>query len=243
MSASAARGRKGLPVLGTFFLRQQLSERHISPTQPAYQGHTTPYCSVSEPSCLVCLALCRLLQQRLGLLEVGGVKALGEPAVDRCQQLAGLGALALLLPQAARLMAARSSQDLACWRRAMARACWKQASACALRPGWPGAAAARPVADTPRPPSSRPPWCPPSPGPRPAGATLVHLAHLPIRLGEQSQQKRQADHCPRGPEAARPWRIWAMPCRALALRGQRPAPAECRHTPIAAQTPARSPGP
>ena len=35
----------------------------------------------------------------LGLLEIGGVKALGEPAVDRRQQLVGLGALALLLPQ------------------------------------------------------------------------------------------------------------------------------------------------
>jgi hypothetical protein len=42
-----------------------------------------------------------LFQQRLGLLQVGGVKALGEPAVDRRQQLARFGALALLLPQAA----------------------------------------------------------------------------------------------------------------------------------------------
>src|SRR5262245_28555968 len=43
---------------------------------------------------------CQLLQQRLGLLEVSRVKALGEPAIDRCQQLVGLGALALMLPQA-----------------------------------------------------------------------------------------------------------------------------------------------
>ena len=42
----------------------------------------------------------QLLQQCLGLLQVGGVKALGEPAVDRRQQLAGFGPLALLLPQA-----------------------------------------------------------------------------------------------------------------------------------------------
>src|SRR5262245_42497432 len=40
------------------------------------------------------------VQQRLGLLEVGGVKALGEPAVDRCEQIVGVGAPALLLPQA-----------------------------------------------------------------------------------------------------------------------------------------------
>src|SRR5262245_50426126 len=41
------------------------------------------------------------LQQRLRLLEVGGVKALGEPAIDCRQQFVRLGALALLLPQAA----------------------------------------------------------------------------------------------------------------------------------------------
>ena len=40
----------------------------------------------------------QLLQQRLGLLEVRGVKAFGEPAVDWLQQRMGLGALALLLP-------------------------------------------------------------------------------------------------------------------------------------------------
>ena len=40
------------------------------------------------------------LQQRLRLLEIGRVKALGEPAIDRRQQLAGLGVLALLLPEA-----------------------------------------------------------------------------------------------------------------------------------------------
>ena len=32
------------------------------------------------------------------LLQVGSVKALGEPAIDRCQQLAGCGTLALALP-------------------------------------------------------------------------------------------------------------------------------------------------
>src|SRR5262245_9784739 len=38
-------------------------------------------------------------EQHLRVHQVGRVKALGEPAVDRCQQLAGLGPLALLLPQ------------------------------------------------------------------------------------------------------------------------------------------------
>ena len=41
-----------------------------------------------------------LFQQRLGLLEVGGIKALGELAIDRRQQVVGLGLIALLLPQA-----------------------------------------------------------------------------------------------------------------------------------------------
>jgi hypothetical protein len=31
-------------------------------------------------------------------LKVGGVKALGEPAIDLGQELMGIGALALLLP-------------------------------------------------------------------------------------------------------------------------------------------------
>jgi hypothetical protein len=39
-------------------------------------------------------------QQAFGLLQIGGVEAFGEPAVDRGQQLAGGGLLALLLPQA-----------------------------------------------------------------------------------------------------------------------------------------------
>src|SRR5262245_66320909 len=45
-------------------------------------------------------SLRELLQQRLRLLEVSGVKALGEPAVDRREQLVGFSMLALLLPQA-----------------------------------------------------------------------------------------------------------------------------------------------
>jgi hypothetical protein len=41
------------------------------------------------------------LQQCFGLLQVGGVNALGAPAVDGCQQAASFGAFALLLLQAA----------------------------------------------------------------------------------------------------------------------------------------------
>src|SRR5262245_34312723 len=46
------------------------------------------------------VALRQRIQQRLGLLQVRRVKALGEPAVDRGQQVISLGALALELPQA-----------------------------------------------------------------------------------------------------------------------------------------------
>ena len=39
-----------------------------------------------------------LFQQGFGLLEVGGIKALGEPAIDGCQQLISISALVLALP-------------------------------------------------------------------------------------------------------------------------------------------------
>src|ERR671918_1919043 len=41
----------------------------------------------------------KLLEQRLGVLQVGGVEALGEPAVDRREQVVGLGAPALVAPE------------------------------------------------------------------------------------------------------------------------------------------------
>ena len=40
----------------------------------------------------------QLIEQGLRLFQIGGVKALGEPAVDRCQQFACFGATALLAP-------------------------------------------------------------------------------------------------------------------------------------------------
>ena len=40
-----------------------------------------------------------LVEQRLRVLEIGGVEALGEPAVDWREQVAGLSALALMRPQ------------------------------------------------------------------------------------------------------------------------------------------------
>ena len=58
-----------------------------------------------------------------------GVKALGEPAVDRRQELRASSRLPCCCHSRVRLSAARNSNALACWPRATARACWKQASA------------------------------------------------------------------------------------------------------------------
>jgi len=44
-------------------------------------------------------ALRQCVQQCLRLLQVGGVKALGEPAVDWCQEAMGFLTFALLLPE------------------------------------------------------------------------------------------------------------------------------------------------
>ena len=42
----------------------------------------------------------QIIEQRLGVLQVGGVEALGEPLVSLCQHVAGLFLPTLLLPQA-----------------------------------------------------------------------------------------------------------------------------------------------
>jgi hypothetical protein len=59
-------------------------------------------------------------QQCPGLLQVSRDRALGEPVVDRCQQLVDLGTLALMLPSRLKLSAARSSRDFTCCRQARA---------------------------------------------------------------------------------------------------------------------------
>jgi hypothetical protein len=56
---------------------------------------------VAEKAVLLTASLSRQrLQQRLRLLQVSGVKAFGEPVVDRGQEVMGFLAFALLLPQA-----------------------------------------------------------------------------------------------------------------------------------------------
>ena len=44
--------------------------------------------------------LCQVLQKRLRLLQIRRVKPLGEPLVHRCEQVVGVLALILGLPQA-----------------------------------------------------------------------------------------------------------------------------------------------
>jgi len=41
----------------------------------------------------------QLFEQRFGVLHVGGIEALGEPAIHRCEQLACLALPALLAPK------------------------------------------------------------------------------------------------------------------------------------------------
>ncbi len=54
--------------------------------------------------------LLQLIEQCLGILQIGRIKALGEPRVDWCQEVIGFLAFPLLLPEVARLVAARSSR-------------------------------------------------------------------------------------------------------------------------------------
>ena len=59
-------------------------------TRPAWVGSTGVSTGV---------ALRQRLQQRLRLVQVSGVKALGEPMVDWCEEVMGFSAFPLLLPE------------------------------------------------------------------------------------------------------------------------------------------------
>ena len=83
-----------------------------------------------EPSILVLTGSRHLFEQRLGLLQVGGVEALSEPAIDRREEIVGLSPPALLHPQPREAVAALSDQPWACCSCAMdkARIRWASAS-------------------------------------------------------------------------------------------------------------------
>src|ERR1700738_5353669 len=69
------------------------------------------------------------VEQSLGLIQIERVEALGEPAVDRSENAASRIPLAPSSQSRAMLIAARSSQDLACCARATPSARSKYASA------------------------------------------------------------------------------------------------------------------
>ncbi len=55
--------------------------------------------SRNSPEAPVITTLRQFVEQRFGILQIGGVEALGEPAVDRGEQRVRLGGLALVAPQ------------------------------------------------------------------------------------------------------------------------------------------------
>ena len=58
-----------------------------------------PFLATTGPREIVLTGSRQLVEQGLGILEVGGVEALGEPSVDRRKQVVRLLPLALLSPQ------------------------------------------------------------------------------------------------------------------------------------------------
>ena len=62
------------------------------------------------------------VEQRLRILQVGSVEALGEPVIDRREEVAASQRFARSRQSRAKLMTARSSQSLAFWSRAAASA-------------------------------------------------------------------------------------------------------------------------
>ena len=73
----------------------------LDPVVPRPGGERQPLGQVGtlESSILVLTGSRQLFEQRLGIFEVGCVEALGEPAVDRCEEIVGLSPPALLHPQ------------------------------------------------------------------------------------------------------------------------------------------------
>ena len=83
-----------------------------------------PKYSKSEPAIFISVGVLRrqLLQQRLRLFQIARVEPFREPAVNRSSSSRACCTLPWSRQRRARLIAARSSQDLACCWRATARA-------------------------------------------------------------------------------------------------------------------------
>src|SRR6478752_2043372 len=59
----------------------------------------------------IVLSCRKLVEQRLGLLQIKRIEAFGEPVVDRGEQIASLFPLVLVAPEPAMLIVARNSKD------------------------------------------------------------------------------------------------------------------------------------
>ena len=102
-------GVEAPPVRGVLSVAQCQHVPTLALDRPIARGWNRDWCRLLEHLSLAqgLMTLVLMLSRRLtpgagpGFLEVSGVKTLGAPAVDRCQQLPGLSALALLLPQVA----------------------------------------------------------------------------------------------------------------------------------------------
>jgi hypothetical protein len=76
----------------------QIGAARPSPLLSAQQSWQRDYRRSGREFTLLA-ASCELVEERLGVLQIGGVEALGEPAVDRREQVVGLGAFALIAPE------------------------------------------------------------------------------------------------------------------------------------------------
>jgi hypothetical protein len=177
-------------------------------------------------------------QQGLGVLQVGGVKPLGEPVVDRCQQLTGFGTLALLLLQAREthgrpqlqgfgLLAAGNIEGLV-------------ETGLRFSPRLPAAICLMPCACLFQQQFSLEPIQLRLPVALPTvvdhgqrlghqGKPLFGLPHSPVCLGQQGKQKRPSQLCPRSPPGGQALMHLCYPLRSLPLRRQRPPSQESSH--------------
>src|SRR5215813_8793876 len=95
MTSTTACGTTGFAFLG---MAKSQGMAAAPTSAPCFVG--APHESLVWRRACALPSSCEFFQQRPGFLEVRGVKALGEPAVDRRQQLVGFRTLVLLLPQA-----------------------------------------------------------------------------------------------------------------------------------------------
>ncbi len=126
------RGRgAGLAHPGDHLERRQIGRHHHGRRLHVIADATPKRCGLGM---LASHRSAQLLEQRLGVLEVGGVEALGEPVVDRREEVVGLVHVALIAPQAGEAGRSAQLQDFASWLRAVSIARWNHAAASVASP-------------------------------------------------------------------------------------------------------------